>query len=76
MAEHNGSWLKWGIGIIITFLVMVLPFMGNAIVCNDKESRDRDNIIDSKVDTNVLEIKVALTEIKSDLKYIKQSIGK
>jgi hypothetical protein len=74
MAEHNGSWLKWGIGIIITFLVMILPFMGNAIVCNDKESRSRDIVIDDKVDKAILEQAVTLAEIKADLKYLKAKV--
>ena len=80
MAENgNGTkgWVKWVMGILI---VTVLPMMSSVIWCNDKDSRTRDDKLrETQVKCMVeqqmvnQEILIALAEIKSDVRYIKQA---
>lgn len=47
MPQENGrtKWLLWAAGIIMTFILTALTFMGTSVVANDISSRDRDDDI-------------------------------
>lgn len=79
MSESNGNkaWIMWVLGIII---ITVLPFIGNAVITNDKESRSRDDQIKENLQKCTVEqqqvnqqILVSLKEIQTDLRYIRKA---
>lgn len=84
----NGEWIKWGIGILITFLTIILPFIGNAVIKNEEKSIARDVKIEDCFKTTVSEqnkvnqqILVSLEKINGkfetiqlDLSYIKKNV--
>ena len=81
MAE-NGSkpWLMWLVGFVATILMTAVFTMANAVVNNDQMSRSRDDQIKECMQKSNIEqqqvnqqILVSLTEIKSDLKWIKNN---
>lgn len=78
--DKNGSdWIRWVLGIV---LVTILPFMASVIWSNDKDGRCRDNEIEDKMNSicdkqNAVnqEILITLASMKTDLVYIKKSVG-
>lgn len=78
MAENgNGKWTMWIIGII---LCTALPYIGSAVIVNDKDSRARDDKINESVNKSIIEQKqvnqeilLALKEIQVDMKYIRKN---
>ena len=49
MNNGNRSWTIWLSGIIATLLTTAILFLGNNLIANDKESRQRDNEIEQRV---------------------------
>jgi hypothetical protein len=84
MPSDNGwAWAaKWLAGAVLSVVLFVaLPTMATNIIANDKESRIRDGFLDEKYQRKCDEqqkvnesIVVALAEIKTDLKYIKEKV--
>ena len=77
----NGDGFIWK--VIISIVVPTLFFIGTNVIANDKSSRDRDEEIQCKMaeickDQNKVntEILVALSEIKSDVKYLRKAESK
>lgn len=71
---------KWVSGLFVTAVVMViLPSIATNVIANDKDTRAREKKMEDKYDRMIyaqLEVNkqllVAITEIKSDLKYLKR----
>jgi len=84
MANGNGNgWvLKSLVGFLLTTIFAVLMFIGSNVIANDKDSRTRDDKIKENCRISMEKqtivnqaILISLTEIKSDLKYIKGSVN-
>lgn len=75
----NGDWVKWVLGIVIMGMVTMIGY----IYANDDKSRGRDEKItgeivigqkeQQKVNQDIL---MLLTELKIDIKYLKQNADK
>jgi hypothetical protein len=85
MAEPNGGWVKYLVGVLVTMFITIMMMLGNNVIANDRDSRLRDKeILDAtncKVDEMCKEqektnkqILISLAELKSDIKYIKQAV--
>ena len=79
--KRDNQWTIWLAGILVTALTSTMFFLGTSVIANDKDSRDRDSklaVFVEKVKTDqqqvTQEILIALQEIKTDLKYIKQNV--
>lgn len=85
MSSSNGGWVKYLVGVLVSILIAIIMMMGNNVIANDKESRLRDKEIvevtgclvqdicreQEKVNKEIL---VALAELRTDVKYIKQAV--
>lgn len=65
MAE-NGKW-QLAVWIITGFFVIVTTFIGNSVIANDAQSRQRDNTITETVNKNQMEIVQRLVRIETKL---------
>jgi len=81
MSTNNGYWVKWLVGILTTLIITALTMMGNNVIANDKDSRERDDCIEIKLNSCIVdqtkvntEILIALAEIKTDVGYIKKAV--
>lgn len=76
MSETNGKWAL-GFWIITVFTLIV----GGAVIANDRARASEDQRIECKIETVCKdqgkvnqEILIALAEIKTDVRYIKQGM--
>jgi hypothetical protein len=88
MSKGNG-WTIWLSGILATIVFTILSIMGTNLIATDKESRQRDSelqaedkairgeLVKACVDQQRVnsDILVAVREIQTDIKYIKQKVG-
>jgi hypothetical protein len=82
MTANSNGWTKYLVGVLVSLLFfIVMPMLITNVIANDKDSRCRDEEIKREVQKNRneqqqlnQEILVSLTEMKSDLKYIKQAV--
>lgn len=75
---HVSEWARWVFGLILSGLVamnayayyVIFPSIVNAIVANEKETRNREMIISQEL--NAVELKVVeIARIKEDIAEIK-----
>jgi len=78
MANNNSKVWMW---IFSAVVFPTLFFMGNSVIANDRDSRQRDTELKNELVKCVTEQKdvnkdilVVLAEMKSDLKYIKKNM--
>ena len=74
MGDKSGNWV-WK--LVTAIFIPVMFFMGNSVIANDKDSRNRDERVTEKL---VLvtqeqqkvnqEILVSLAELNGDIKYL------
>jgi hypothetical protein len=84
MSEGNGrnAWIMWLVGVIATVLTTAVFTLANAVVSNDQLSRCRDDVIEERLQKNVIEQKninqnilISLKEIETTLKYIRRDVS-
>ena len=80
VSNGNGKWLVWLAGILFTVLLTGFTTLTSHVVANDKDSRSRDEKITDCLTSSILEQKatnqeilIALAEVKSDLKYLRNN---
>jgi hypothetical protein len=70
MAENNGYWTKWLVGIIATVIISFFGMTINYVVANDSCSRERDEKIrsetDAKISAIIKEVGVKFDKIQED----------
>jgi len=76
MAEGNGNgkWSIWMAGIIFTLFLTALTMLGSNVIANDKDSRDRDLVICTRVEANTIERQRQLEGIRVEQMKINQEI--
>lgn len=82
MGSGLNGWTKYLVGVLVSLILFIaIPTMAGHIIDNDKSSRERDEKLNDKIETSTMtgmkdrqDIKIMLTEIKTDLVYIKQKV--
>lgn len=77
--KNGNGWIKWLVGVLFMIIFTAITTLATNVISNDKEARTRDEKIGVEIVKNQQEqqktnqeMLVMLTEMKTDLKYIKK----